>query len=152
MGCSFPLLFSCCVYFLTIWLKIVWLMGMRSILSIFLTNFKHIGHLTLLFLNKDIVTYKTSWGREYKKCARSESWSLEFYHESCNPFYRADICPCLAACWQTHRFLCDIGLEDFRLAWRRRLLDFIVSSFNSNIKQKAEIHMLFQSLIYRSAL
>ena len=146
IGCSFPFLLACSVYFLTIWLKMEWLIGIRSMLSICLTNLRHIGHLTRRFLNSGMGTYKISWGKECKKCDHSESWFLEYCHESHNLFCREDICLYRGAWWRTNRFLCEIGLGDSRLAWRRRLLDFIVSSFNSKIWYKSDTLTVFEAL------
>jgi len=53
----------------------VWLMGKRSKLSICLTNLRHMGHLTLRFLDKKGCTYKIYSSIWCRKCVHNESWS-----------------------------------------------------------------------------
>lgn len=134
IGCSLPLFLINSVYFLTIWAKIVWLIGILSILSICLTNLRHIGHLTLRFLNDGIFTCRISWDKEYRRYAHSESWFLVQLKLNRSLFCKGGIYLYQAVCSQTNRFLCGRGQEDSQPVWRRRLLGFIIFSFNLKYK------------------
>lgn len=131
IGCYFPLFWAAAVYLLTTCAKMVWLMGMRSMLSICLTSLRHIGHLTLRFLGGRKVTYRTFWGRECRRCVRSVSW-CEVDVRWCRMFFcREDSYPCLGVYWRISRFICDRDLAGFLLVWRRKSLGFQAFSFNS---------------------
>lgn len=109
-----------CDYFLTTCLKMVWLMGKRSIVSSCFTSFRHMGHLTRRFLNEILITCRTWKGRRYRRCDRSGSWSLECAAWCRNFVCKACSCLCRATCSRTRLFIYDRDLEGFRPAWRRR--------------------------------